>query len=62
VLEGLAQVYTWTNEPDRAIELLQKLTAMPSYIYYARLKLYPMWNPLRSDQRFQQIVNSLAPK
>ena len=62
VLEGLAQVYTWTNEPDRAIELLQKLTAMPSYIYYARLKLYPMWNPLRSDPRFQQIVNSLAPK
>jgi TolB-like protein/Tfp pilus assembly protein PilF len=62
VLEGLAQVYTWTNEPDRAIELLQKLTAMPSYIYYARLKLYPMWKPLRSDPRFQQIVNSLAPK
>src|SRR5262249_23977568 len=25
VLEGLAQVYTWTNEPDSAIELLQKL-------------------------------------
>ena len=24
VLEGLAQVYTWTNEPDRAIELLAK--------------------------------------
>jgi tetratricopeptide (TPR) repeat protein len=28
VLEGLAQVYTWTNEPDRAIELLQKLVTM----------------------------------
>ena len=62
VLEGLAQVYTWANEPDRAIEVLQKLAAMPSYIYYARIKLYPMWNPLRSDPRFQKIVNSLAPK
>lgn len=62
VLEGLAQVYTWTNEPDRAIELLQKLVAMPSYVNYARLKLHPMWNPLRGDQRFQKIVNSLAPK
>jgi TolB-like protein/Tfp pilus assembly protein PilF len=62
VLEGLAQVYTWTNEPDRAIELLQKLVAMPSYVNYARLKLYPMWNPLRGDPRFQKIVNSLAPK
>jgi TolB-like protein/Tfp pilus assembly protein PilF len=62
VLEGLAQVYTWTNEPDRAIELLQKLAAMPSYVNYARLKLHPMWNPLRGDQRFERIVNSLAPK
>jgi len=62
VLEGLAQVYTWTNEPDRAIKLLQKLAAMPSYVNYARTKLYPMWNPLRGDPRFQKIVNSLAPK
>src|SRR5215467_15029204 len=29
VLEGLAQVYTWSNEPGRAIELLQKLVTMP---------------------------------
>jgi len=62
VLEGLAQVYTWTNEPDRAIELLQKLAAMPSYVNYGRLKLHPMWNPLRGDPRFEKIVNSLAPK
>jgi TolB-like protein/Tfp pilus assembly protein PilF len=62
VLEGLAQVYTWTNEPDRAIELLQKLAAMPGYTNYARLKLHPMWNPLRGDPRFEKIVNSLAPK
>jgi TolB-like protein/Tfp pilus assembly protein PilF len=62
VLEGLAQVYTWTNEPDRAIELLQKLAAMPDYVNYARLKLHPMWNPLRGDPRFQKIVNSLASK
>ena len=62
VLEALAQVYTWTGEPDRAIELLQKLVTMPGYTNYARLKLHPMWNPLRGDPRFQKIVNSLAPK
>ena len=62
VLEALAQVYTWTNEPDRAIELLQKLAAMPSYVNYARLKQHPMWDPLRGDPRFEKIVNSLAPK
>jgi tetratricopeptide (TPR) repeat protein len=62
VLEGLAQVYTWTNEPDHAIELLQKLVTMPDYVNYARLKLHPIWNPLRGDPRFEKIVNSLAPK
>ena len=62
VLEGLAQVYTWTNESDRAIELLQKLVTMPGYTNYARLKLHPMWDPLRGDPRFQEIINSLAPK
>jgi TolB-like protein len=62
VLEGLAQVYAWTNEPDRAIELLQKLVTMPGYTNYAWLKLHPMWNPLRGDPRFEKIVASLAPK
>jgi len=61
VLEGLAQVYTWSGDRDRAIELVQKLVTMPSYINYARLKLHPLWSPLRGDPRFEKIVNSLAP-
>jgi hypothetical protein len=35
---------------------------MPGYINYARLKLHPMWNPLRGDSRFEKIVAALAPK
>ena len=62
VLEGLAQVYTWSDEHDRAIDLLQKLVAMPSYINYARLKFHPLWKPLRGNPRFEQIVASLGPK
>jgi TolB-like protein/Tfp pilus assembly protein PilF len=62
VLEGLAQVYTWSDEHDRAIDLLQKLVAMPSYINYARLKFHPLWKPLRGNPRFEAIVASLAPK
>src|SRR5260370_35705828 len=34
-LEGLAQVYTWSVEHDRAIELLQYVGSLPSYINYA---------------------------
>jgi TolB-like protein/Tfp pilus assembly protein PilF len=62
VLEGLAQVYTWSGEHDRAIDLLQQLVAMPSYINYARLKFHPLWKPLRGNPRFEAIVASLATK
>ena len=62
VLEGLAQVYTWSGDHDHAIEVLQKLVSMPSYINYARLKFHPLWKPLRGDPRFEKIVASLAPR
>jgi TolB-like protein/Tfp pilus assembly protein PilF len=62
VLEGLAQVYTWSGDHDRAIEVLQKLVSMPSYINYARLKFHPLWKPLRGNPRFEAIVASLGPK
>jgi len=62
VLEGLAQVYAWSGDRDRAIELVQKLVTMPGYINYGQLKLHPLWSPLRGDPRFEKIVNSLAPK
>ena len=62
VLEGLAQVYTWSGEHDRAIEVLQKLVSIPSYINYAILKFHPLWKPLRGNPKFEKIVASLAPK
>jgi TolB-like protein/phage shock protein PspC (stress-responsive transcriptional regulator) len=62
VLEGLAQVYTWSGDRDRAIGLVQKLVTMPGYTNYGRLKLHPLWSPLRADPRFERIVASLAPK
>jgi tetratricopeptide (TPR) repeat protein len=62
VLEGLAQVYTWSGEHDRAIEVLQKLVSIPSYINYARLKFHPLWKPLQGNPKFEKIVTSLAPK
>jgi TolB-like protein/Tfp pilus assembly protein PilF len=62
VLEGLAQVYTWSGDRERAIELVQKLLTMPGYINYSRLKLHPLWSPLRGDPRFEKIVASLEPK
>jgi hypothetical protein len=31
-------------------------------VSYGQLALDPIWDPLRGDPRFQEIVRSLAPK
>ena len=62
VLEGLAQVYAWSGDRDRAIELVQKLVTMPGYTNYGRLKLHPLWSRCEATRDLKRIVNSLAPK
>jgi TolB-like protein/Tfp pilus assembly protein PilF len=62
VLEGLAQVYTWTNQPAKAIEVLRKLVSMPGYTNYGRLKLHPLWKPLRGNPDFEKIITELGPR
>jgi len=62
VLQGLAQVYTWTGEKDKALAVLQTLMQMPGYLTYGYLRVDPSWDPLRGNPRFEQFVASLAPK
>jgi TolB-like protein len=59
VLQGLAQVYTWTGETEKAFELVRQLMNIPGYLTYGYLKVDPSWDPLRSDPRFQEFVESL---
>ena len=59
----LAVIYAWAGEKNRAIQRLAETTYLPgSHISYGYLHLHPLWDPLRSDPRFQAIVDSLAPK
>jgi len=57
-----AIVLAWTGEIDRAIEVLDSVTAQPGYLNYGELKYSPFWDALRRDPRFEKIVQSLAPK
>ena len=59
---NLGQIYTWTNEKDRAIERLTNVESVPNFLSYGYLKLQLLWDPLRGDPRFEQLVSSLAPK
>ena len=56
VLQGLAQVYAWTGDKDRAIETVKKLLSVPSYITPAYLRVDRLWDPLRGDPRFEELA------
>ena len=59
----LAIIYAWTGDKDRAIEQLAEAAKLPgSHVTYGYLRLHPLWDPLRDDPRFEEIVASLAPK
>ena len=65
---NLAIVYTWTGQRDRAITTLEPLIGQPAgrnvlaQPTYGDFRRNPLWDPLRNDPRFEQIVASLAPK
>ena len=61
-VQYLAMIYAWTGEKDRAIERLAEAAKLPgSHVSYGYLRLHPLWDPLRGDPRFEEIVASLAP-
>src|SRR5437899_2727630 len=60
-----AVIAAWAGEKDLALQ--QLATAAPTYgaaiaTSYGMLKLFPFWDSLRGDPRFEQIVASFAPK
>jgi hypothetical protein len=58
----LAMIAAWVGDKDLACEQLAVAIQPPAPVSYGQLKLFPFWDPLRGDQRFEKIVGALAPK
>ena len=59
---GLAEIQARVGEPQEAIKTLRRLLAIPAgaSVSLQRLKIDPVWDPLRNDPEFQQLL--LAPE
>ncbi len=51
----LARIYVMTGHDDEAMDMLEKLLSMPSYVSGPYLRLDPTWDRLRNNPRFQKL-------
>ncbi|MBA3385516.1 MAG: tetratricopeptide repeat protein, partial [Chthoniobacterales bacterium] len=61
VEESVASAWAQLREPDAAIEILQRLLSKPGGPTCGVLRTHPMWDPLRSDPRFQRMCEERTP-
>jgi TolB-like protein len=61
-LAGLAEVEAHAGAKDHALQLIDQLMAIPAgeVMSVTRLKLDPVWDPLRSDPRFQALLTKYS--
>ena len=58
----LAQIYAWTGESDEALQLLDRSLNTPNGVTVPSLRFDPIWDPLRSDPRFQALIDRYEAK
>ena len=56
ITEALAEVYAIVGEQDKAIDLLDHLLSRPGFMTVAGLKVLPMWDWLRHNPRFIELL------
>jgi hypothetical protein len=56
-LRGLAQIHAMVGNYNAAIDLLDYLLSIPSWVSVPQLRLHPMWGPLRNHPRFQALLD-----
>ena len=62
-LLGLAQIEAHTGQSEEAIKILGQLLKVPAgeYVSVTRLKIDPVWDPIRNDPGFQKLISEPEP-
>jgi TolB-like protein/serine/threonine protein kinase/Flp pilus assembly protein TadD len=59
LLLGLAEIEAHTGQPEESVKILQRLLTIPAggIVSIARLKIDPVWDPIRNDPGFQKLLS-----
>jgi serine/threonine-protein kinase len=62
-LAGLAQIQAHTGHFEEAVRILRRLLTIPAgnVVSIARLKIDPVWDPIRNDPDFQKLISEPEP-
>ena len=57
-LANLAEIQAWTGDASAAVKTLRQILLLPAGMVasIARLKIDPVWDPIRNDPGFQQLL------
>jgi serine/threonine protein kinase/tetratricopeptide (TPR) repeat protein len=54
----LARIYVRVGQPEKALDILERLLKVPYYVSPGFLRIDPEWKPLHDNPRFQRLVQS----
>ena len=63
MLVGLAEIEAHTGKPKEAVKILRQLITASAgeVVSIGRLKIDPVWDPIRNDPDFQKLISEPEP-
>lgn len=61
-LAGLAEIEARADRAEDAVKILRQLLTIPGqFVSIARLKIDPVWDPIRNEPDFQKLISEPEP-